>query len=305
VTPEGEGHLGTDDLSALSRMELDDAGRNPERLAEAIHALLGEREGVVPVRDIARRLDIVEIREADLKSVEGVLVTTPERPQGMIAVNRNSDRRRQRFTLSHELGHFLMTHHVMVGSDGFNCSRGDMVARVGDHPSASINRHLQQEAEANRFAIELLAPKRRLRTHLNRQPDLARVLDISERFEISREAAARRYVELHSDRLAVLFGHRARIAYSRKGPDFPWLIPLKGRQRPDLPAGTGGLSSIDEADPADWLDRPRGVELSIQVLRQREDRFMVLLHAEHTDDPDHEDTGGMEDTAERFSRFNR
>ncbi|PJK27389.1 ImmA/IrrE family metallo-endopeptidase [Minwuia thermotolerans] len=99
-------------------MELDDAGLDPERIAAAIHDQLGETIGPVPVRDIARRLDITKIREAPLNKVEGILVTTPERPEGVIAVNGNSPSRRQRCTLAHEPGHLLMAHQRMVRQDG-------------------------------------------------------------------------------------------------------------------------------------------------------------------------------------------
>ncbi len=48
----------------LDRMELDEVGANPQRLAEAIHQQLGSGGGAVQVYDIARALDIVEVREA-------------------------------------------------------------------------------------------------------------------------------------------------------------------------------------------------------------------------------------------------
>ncbi len=80
--------------------------------------------------------------------------------------------------------------------------------------------------------------------------------------------------------------------------------PGRGDPVPGLPDGTAGLSEMVEANPADWLDRAPGFELGTQVLRQRDDRFIVLLHAEMTGDAD-DDTGGIEDAAARFSRFNR
>ncbi|PJK30853.1 ImmA/IrrE family metallo-endopeptidase [Minwuia thermotolerans] len=221
-------------------MELDDAGLNPERIAAAIHDQLGEAGGAVPVQDIARRLDITEIREMSFNGVEGVLITTPERPDGMIAVNARSSAKRRRFTLAHELGHFLMTHHRMVGRDGFRCSRSDMLARVEPGDAATAGLHLGQEAEANRFAIELLAPARRLKRYLHRPPDLARVLEISDAFEISREAAARRYVEQHRDNLAVLFGHHGRIIYLQKARGFPWITRAAAIRCPACPTELPG-----------------------------------------------------------------
>jgi Zn-dependent peptidase ImmA (M78 family) len=66
-------------------------------------------------------------------------------------------------------------------------------------------RHIQQEAEANTFAIELLTPRRLLQQHLKPAAELNHALAIAERFDISREAATRRYVALHRNCLAVVF----------------------------------------------------------------------------------------------------
>ena len=91
----------------LNRMEVEEVGINPERLAGAIHKQLGLTRGSAPVFAIARVLDIDEIREEDLTSFEGALVTTPQRRIGSIVNNKHSLIERRRFTPSHELGHFL------------------------------------------------------------------------------------------------------------------------------------------------------------------------------------------------------
>ena len=61
--------------------------------------------------EIARALDIHEIRVEPLSNFEGALITTAERGYGSILVNGNVDRRRQTFTIAHELGHFLNIWH--------------------------------------------------------------------------------------------------------------------------------------------------------------------------------------------------
>lgn len=154
----------------LDRMALDDVGANPARLAQAIHDRLGSIPGAVPVHAIAHALDIVEIRVEPLFNLEGALVTTPERGHGQILVNAKSNPRRRRFTIGHELGHFLSPHHVMTADTGFECNRQDLRAGLQD----AGNRHRRQEAEANAFAIELLAPPQRLKLHLAGAPHLTR-----------------------------------------------------------------------------------------------------------------------------------
>ena len=58
----------------LERMAIEDVGANPERLAKAIHDQLPGLEGAVPVYDIARALDIEEIRD---EALSGFHVRTP------------------------------------------------------------------------------------------------------------------------------------------------------------------------------------------------------------------------------------
>ncbi len=57
-------------------------------------------------------------------------------------------------------------------------------------------RHQKQEAEANRFAIDLLAPAYRFKPHLAGDPDLETIVSLTRELDISHEAAARRYIEL-------------------------------------------------------------------------------------------------------------
>ena len=54
------------------------------------------------------------------------------------------------------------------------------------------------EAEANRFSIELLAPRHMARPYLNGLPDLQKVRALGNRLDLSAAAAARRYIELHT-----------------------------------------------------------------------------------------------------------
>lgn len=172
----------------LNRMAIEEVGANPERLAAAIHNQLKLTEGPIPIEAIARALDIVEIRVEALFNIEGALITPPERGTGSILINGGSGRRRQRFAIAHELGHFLNVWHSPTTPSGFACGSSDfrsMDLRTQD-------RHRRQEAEANTFAIELLAPRSRVKRHLPGSPDLQRVLALAEDLHISREAAVRR-----------------------------------------------------------------------------------------------------------------
>ena len=103
----------------LDRMAIEEAGPNPERIAASIHAQLALLSGPVPIHQVAEALDIVEIRLVPLKGLEGALVSTPERDIGSIVVNSASSAQRQRFSVAHELGHFLNPWHKPLEPSGW------------------------------------------------------------------------------------------------------------------------------------------------------------------------------------------
>ena len=280
----------------LDRMALDDVGANPARLAAAIHVQLGETSSAVPVFEIARALDIIEIRSEPLDNFEGALLTDPERSFGSILLNRRSSPQRRRFTAGHELLHFLSPAHIPHDTTGFRCRRTDMTESQRD----SQDRHRRQEAEANAFAIELLAPRQRIKRHLHGLPDLAAVLAMAAELDISKEAAARRYVECHRETLALVFGKNNHPLYWDCSRDCPALSLNTRLPLPDLPGDPDrdGLTTIEEAAPDDWLRRPEGAELALQTLYQQSGRSITLLHVVATDDDD----GSLEDTFNRFER---
>ena len=257
-------------------MEIDDAGWTPQARAAEIHRQLGEISPPIPVRKIAQALDIHEIREEPLINFEGCLITDPERSTGDILVNSSAASPRRRYTIAHELGHFSCSWHQSDDSAGFRCSRSDMTASRGKEGGRDL-----QEAEANQFAIELLAPERLLSKHLRRLPELERILLIKNELDISKAAAARRYVELHPQPLAVVFVQHGQFLYAQRGAAFPWL-PFGSQDRlPELPAIAAGenISEMTAVDPLDWLRPGAAHKLAVQVLRQENGHAMILLQA--------------------------
>jgi len=82
----------------------------------------------------------------------------------LIAVEAHHHPHRQRFSIAHEIGHFVL--HCAPGRSAglFTCTGTDMeVDRVPAAAPSRMALHLKQEAEANRFAGALLMPERPLR----------------------------------------------------------------------------------------------------------------------------------------------
>lgn len=256
----------------LDRMELADVGANPERLATAIHLQLGVGSGPVPVHDIARALDIVDIREEPLRNMEAALLTDPERSHGAILLNSTSRPQRRRFSLGHELGHFVNEYHRPTSVTGFQCARSDMIE------ARDINRHVRQEAEANRFSIELLTPRKRLKPYLRGDVSLDRAEAIANDFDISRQAAARRYVQLHDASLAVLFCRLGRVQHIDRSEDGPHLVFWVGDALPETGPDRPGVRSLI-AD--EWISSPLTDEVTVDVHQQADGWVTVLIQAEY------------------------
>jgi len=105
---------------ALSRIDLCDL-RSPKTIATALHSQLGQIVPPVPVKNIASALGILDIRTQSFDGFEGMLLTDRVRSRGSILANTAYGQRRARFTIAHELGHFLMEWHVLSDTDGFRC----------------------------------------------------------------------------------------------------------------------------------------------------------------------------------------
>lgn len=113
-------------------------------------------DGSIDVNDIAEKLGL-QISEHDLGSnVSGVLYI--DKGKGVIGYNKLESEVRRRFTIAHEIGHFLLhrlDNEIFVDHKAFKGS-----ALFRDDKSATGE--VRQEREANAFAAALLMPKERV-----------------------------------------------------------------------------------------------------------------------------------------------
>jgi hypothetical protein len=278
----------------FNRMDLADC-TTPEALLAVIHKQQGGAFPIpVPVEEWALALDITAIEDLETEGFEGGLIMFSDRNSGTILVNRHSDRRRRRFTVGHELGHFLLPWHTPRSGQGFLCSKQDMAvfrAKPGG------DRYMQMEAEANRFSAGLLMPQAPFRADLRarRNFEVLHVVELADRYDASKEATARRCADLHDDPIAIVISRHGKILRVYPGRDFPRLAVWNGQpvpsasltQRAALPPGQA--SAWDET-PADlWLVRARG-NVCEQALGQKEGFRLTLLTFEpESDDPEEDE----------------
>ena len=281
-------------------------GQNPAKLAAAVHRQLGKIEGAIPVNDIAFALDIRKIRIEALIGCEGALITCTNKSRGEIVVKDTPSLQRQRFTIAHELGHFLNDGHRPIvdekdGGGSFLCDKSDL--RMQERKSGkSLSKYQRQELEANFFASELLMPAYKLRSYLRLSPSLEHVLDIAAALNVSKEAAANRYVKTHDHPIAIVFSKNNTIRYIAKPESFPRTFVWNGQSLPhEVGNAKAGLSNIEDHDTDVWLKAPETPSLDLQTLGQTNGHQMTLLILPETDD---DEDLGIETSYGRFNRFN-
>lgn len=163
----------------------------------------------------------------------------------------------QRFSVSHELGHYFLEGHIdQLLQSGVHVSRAEFVTAD------------PYELEADHFAAGLLMPEGPFRKEMeNHEPGLAAVDALAARCITSRTATAIRYAELSRAAIAVIVSTGGVIDYCfmadamKRLPKLSWL--RKGMR---LPAGTAtarladdldqvrsGAAAVEETDVRDWL----------------------------------------------------
>lgn len=279
----------------LTRMDLDGTG-SPMGLVSKILKAEPSLPLPIPIEEIAKRLDITDIQDVVADNFEGGLITDTTRSSGKILVNRLAIRGRRRFTIGHELGHFLMTNHKPP-AEGFRCSRDDMRRWSAKDPSPAV----KMEIEANEFSSLLLMPPPLWRREAARHgdPDLAQIVRLAKTFDVSKEAAARSYATYHDETVAVVVSHRRQIdKIYRNIATFPRLCVRSGDAVPPksllfrAPHQTDGPTELSEARAEDWLQSDWGKPLPTlyeQVFFQRDDFAMILLWAEIEEEEEKDD----------------
>lgn len=278
----------------IARLDLDGVG-SPGGIAKRIFEIEPDLPIPVPVEELCQQLDIISIGELETEGFEAALITDEVKSSGAILVAKGRSRRRRRYSIGHELGHFLIpTHHPPKG-EPLLCSAEHMRS----HDPQDRDRRRRMEAEANRFAALLLMPPSILREELRkiRQPNVTDIVRLSDLFDVSKEAMAISFVEYSRQAIAVVAARNGRVLrIYRDQETFPWIEPSIGQP---VPTGSvsrdgwieGSVSDIEECAPELWIAERdvRNVEvLTEQILGQQDGYSLILLCAELTEGKDDE-----------------
>jgi hypothetical protein len=191
----------------LSRRELS----FPERRARAAAKELLERYAIeepkhLVLEGLAADLGVTVVR-GELSGAVARLARVGDRARIRVA-SRVTNVGRQRFSVAHELGHFVLKHD---GAALAGCHERSMFDYKGE----------SKESEANLFAVELLLPEKLVRRRCDVSPvDLRPVQKLADDFETSITATAIRFVEFSPERCALVYSETGRVRWTRKSDSF-------------------------------------------------------------------------------------
>ena len=169
--------------------------------------------------------------------------------KAVISVNERSSRRRQRFSIGHELGHWMLDRGKAI----YICQKRDLRTKW--------DFKADPESRANAYAADLLMPAFMFKPAAHGMPmTFASVGELADTFDTSQTATAIRLVQYGSyPAMVVCYGMEGRRWYT-PGPDVPYYI----RPHKELchntgafellygSSGNGGRPILADAD--DWID---------------------------------------------------
>jgi hypothetical protein len=200
--------------------------------------------------DIAFALGI-QIREGPLRGASARFIRMGT--HAIIRIpNTEANESRKRFSIAHELGHFVLNHEGLALQ--IICTEKDMMNWYS----------IDKETEANFFASELLMPEALVKQRCDvREVNFVPVKKIATAFQTSLTSAAIRFVKFCPEPCALICSEDSRIKWFVKSSE--WWPFIRIGQKLDkrslaIEYFTGGDIPNDGQDvkPDVWLDETKG-----------------------------------------------
>lgn len=143
---------------------------------QQILKIIEKHQAAAPVSVLAIANDLgINVYKAIGDGLSGMIVKSAQGGDSgyAIFVNKNDSGFRQRFTIAHEIAHFILHRDAI----------GDGIVDDALYRSGLSNK---QEAEANRLAAEILMPWHLLNISMNEQ--MKSISDLASKFQVSESA---------------------------------------------------------------------------------------------------------------------
>ncbi len=201
------------------------------------------------------------VQRAALTGAEARIVGAGD--EAVITVNERSSPSRQRFSIGHELGHWMY-------------DRGRLSLSCDTDKQERFFSGADKESLANEFAANLLLPAQMFAPRLGkREPTLETVRNLSGVFRTSLAATARRVVELGAYPAMVICSSSTKREWYKASGEIdkrlrPHRVLSKDTLAHELMQAPGYRESTEEVDADAWIDHPDAsdyvlVESSIKV----------------------------------------
>lgn len=215
--------------------------------------------------------DVREIKAPmalDVDSCEGMLVRNPnDTTEWGIFYNGKASPERRRFTIAHELGHFIL-HRGQQQS--FNCDKESVYSGIDSIRAI--------EREADDFAGNLLMPGDLMREWISNQCiDLHMLSAIAKRFQVSFEALCIRFIKFTTQRAILVYWDNGYVKYewrSSSAVKTRARIRRNGDPAEPLPDTLAGDNSVEQ----EW----DGMEMSAAIWCPEEAPHMKLREFKHS-----------------------
>ncbi|MBC2601163.1 ImmA/IrrE family metallo-endopeptidase [Puniceicoccus vermicola] len=172
-----------------------------------------------PIENLAYALG-VDIEYGGITNADAWLLKC-DNGRGVIRLNKTiTSPSRQRFSIAHELGHWVM--HTNV-TQGYLCTAKDL-QDYGRSP---------EEAEANWFAATLLMPKSLIPSNFHkRDPSFEYIMELASHFQTSFTSTARRFVELSRQPVVLISSSSGVINWSARSQNAKYYFLPNGSSVP-------------------------------------------------------------------------
>ncbi|MFT8897979.1 MAG: ImmA/IrrE family metallo-endopeptidase [Acetobacter sp.] len=256
---------------------------------------------------IAEMLDISVIAKGDSEpGVSGMLLRHGD-AFGIVYATHIDSLGFQRFSIAHELGHYLLPGHPEQLFGEENTQHISHAGMISTDP---------YEQEADQFASAILMPTQIIKSILRRTAEgMEAVIMIARTCEVSIEAAAIRYIQKTEIPAAAIISTNGRIDYAflskemlefsdlawpRKGESVP-ASTLTHSFRKNQDAVRSSRCEADEIELQAWLGGRKGIAATEEVLGLG--RYGKVLTIITADIPDENDETEIEDNwRPRFKR---
>lgn len=285
-------------------------------------ALIAVREKLNDLRPKNNYIDIVDFAfrfGIKCKAVQappgfyGMLIKSINLPFPLIVFNYNHHSHVQRFTIAHELSHFLLPVH----NEKLHECYIDQLIYLSD-----FSGEMNYEAEANELAAWMLMPDDNVLKYLEQGINgWETIRELQDIFDVSLIAMARKVVDVSPKPIAIIRlirrGDSAQINFARGSmiDDFPyWSLRRNGvvHRNSSVMEIVGGEETAEKqvplllwCEPEKLHERFKGYEVKEYAIKYGEDRILVMLEVLNWQSASPEDEIDDEDYEEQWEEHNR